>query len=67
MSERLEIRSLCRWNRRLAQENIQLRSALRHKEQECRKLRATGAARAAELAACDRMLGAAMDRAVAAR
>jgi|CZKG01.1.fsa_nt_gi hypothetical protein len=67
MSERDEIRSLCRWNRTLAQENLQLRAALRRKEQECRKLRATGADRAAELAACDRMLGAAMDRALAER
>ncbi len=67
MSERDEIRHICHWNRTLAQENLQLRAALRHREQECRKLRATTADRAAELAACDRMLGAAMDRALAER
>lgn len=67
MSDRDQIRRVCSWNRSLARENLQLRAALRYQEQECRKLKAVGAARAAELAACDRMLGAAMDRALAAR
>jgi hypothetical protein len=67
MTDRDQIRQVCRWNRTLAQENLQLRAALRHREQECRKLRATTADRAAQLAACDRMLGAAMDRALAER
>jgi hypothetical protein len=63
MTERDQIRHVCRWNRTLARENIQLREALRYRERECRRLRASNAGLGVQLVACDRMLGGAMDRA----
>jgi hypothetical protein len=67
MTERDELGEVCRWNGRLAQENLQLREVLRWMEQRCRVLSDANADLAASLDACDGMLGAAMDRALAER
>jgi len=56
-----QLRHVCRWNGRLAQENLQLRAAVRCRDQECRTLTHTVADLAAQLAACEAMLGAAID------
>jgi hypothetical protein len=57
-----QLREVCRWNSRLAQENLQLRAALRCRDQECRRLTRTVAHLAARLAACEVLLGAAVDQ-----
>jgi hypothetical protein len=67
MTERDQIRRVCEWNGRLAKENLELREALRWMEQRCRALNISHADLAASLDACDGMLGAAMDRALAER
>jgi hypothetical protein len=67
MTEPNQIKRVCEWNGRLAKENLQLREALRWMERECRALGISNADLAASLDACDGMLGAAMDRALAQR
>lgn len=62
-----QLREVCRWNRRLAHENLQLRAALRWRDQECRGLTHAAADLAAQLAVCDELLGVAMDRFLAER
>jgi hypothetical protein len=67
VTEREQLRRVCRWNRDLAAENAALREALRRWEQECRELRDALASREAQLDACDEMLGVAMDAALEAQ
>jgi len=67
MTEREQIRRVCRWNSTLARENARLRDELRRKHQECCELSDTNANLRVEQDATDVLLGAAMDEALKAR
>jgi hypothetical protein len=56
-----QLREVCRWNGRLAQENILLRAALCCRDQECRELTRSVGVLTTQLATCEVFLGAAMD------
>jgi hypothetical protein len=61
MTEREQLRRVCRWNRNLDRENGRLRDELRRTAQECQELVDANANLRVELSACDTVLGAAMD------
>ena len=66
-AEREQMREVCRWNRTLVRENARLRGELARAKRESVELRQGNTDLRVQLAICDRMLGAAMDRSLAAQ
>ena len=67
MSERDQLREVCRWNRQLDGENRRLREEVQRLRYEVRELEATNADLRIEAEAADALLGAAMDEAARSR
>jgi len=66
-AEREQMREVCLWNRTLARENARLRDELARARRESLGLQRDNTDLRVQLAVCDRMLGATMDRSLTAQ